>query len=174
MFDEMSREGCTPSIATYNALIHVTCKKGNVEDPVAVFDDMIRKGYVPNVVTYTVLIRGLCHAGKIDRAMKLLDRMKREGCEPDVQIHNVLIRYSFEEGEIKKALDLFETMSKGEECLPNQDTYNIIISAMFVRKRAEDTAVAARMVVEMVDRGYLPRRFMFNRVLNGLMLTGRE
>ncbi|CAD6243009.1 unnamed protein product [Miscanthus lutarioriparius] len=174
VFDEMSREGCTPSIATYNALIQVTCKKGNVEDAVAVFDDMIRKGYVPNVVTYTVLIRGLCHAGKIDRAMKLLDRMKREGCEPDVQTHNVLIRYSFEEGEIKKALDLFETMSKGEECLPNQDTYNIIISAMFVRKRAEDMAVAARMVVEMVDRGYLPRRFMFNRVLNGLMLSGRE
>jgi hypothetical protein len=53
-------------------------------------------------------------------------------------------------------------------------TYNIIISAMFVRKRAEDMAVAARMVVEMVDRGYLPRKFMFNRVLNGLMLTGNQ
>jgi len=120
------------------------------------------------------LIRGLCHAAKIDRAMKLLERMKSEGCEPNVQTYNVLISYSFEEGEIKKALDLFERMSKGMECLPNQDTYNIIISAMFVRKRAEDMAVAASMMVDMVDRGYLPRRFMFNRVLNGLMLTGNQ
>ncbi|WVZ74192.1 hypothetical protein U9M48_022405 [Paspalum notatum var. saurae] len=174
VFDDMSKEGCMPSTATYNALIQVTCKKGNVVDALAVFDDMIRKGYVPNVVTYTVLIRGLCHAGKIDQAMKLLDRMKGDGCVPYVQTHNVLVRYSFEEGEIEKALDLFERMSKGEECLPNQDTYNIIISAMFVRKRAEDMAVAARMVVEMVDRGYLPRKFMFNRVLNGLMLTGNQ
>lgn len=174
VFDEMSIEGCKPSTATYNALIQVTCKKGNLEDAVAVFDDMVRKGYIPNVVTYTVLIRGLCHAGKFVRAMKLLDRMKSEGCEPNVQTYNVLIRYSLEEGEIEKGLDLFETMSKGEECLPNQDTYNIIISAMFVRKRAEDMAVAARMVVEMVDRGYLPRKFMFNRVLNGLMLTGNQ
>ncbi|RLM79695.1 pentatricopeptide repeat-containing protein [Panicum miliaceum] len=174
VFDEMSKEGCLPSTATYNALIQVICKKGNVEDAVAVFDDMIGKGYVPNVVTYTVFIRGLCHAGKIDRAMKLLERMKSEGCEPNVQTYNVLIGYSFEEGEIEKALDLFERMSKGIECLPNQDTYNIIISAMFVRKRAEDMAVAARMVVDMVDRGYLPRRFMFNRVLNGLMLTGNQ
>jgi hypothetical protein len=45
---------------------------------------------------------------------------------------------------------------------------------MFVRKRAEDMAVASRMMMEMVDRGYLPRRFMFNRVLNGLMLTGNQ
>ncbi|CAL5009239.1 unnamed protein product [Urochloa decumbens] len=174
LFDEMSKQGCVPSTATYNALIQVICKKGNVEDAVAVFDYMVGKGYVPNVVTYTVLIRGLCHAKKIDRAMKLLQRMKSEGCEPDVQTLNVLLRYSFEEGEIEKALDLFERMNKGMECLPNQDTYNIIISAMFVRKRAEDMAVAARMVMDMVDRGYLPRRFMFNRVLNGLMLTGNQ
>ncbi|XP_062222446.1 pentatricopeptide repeat-containing protein At1g74900, mitochondrial [Phragmites australis] len=174
VFDEMSKEGCMPSTATYNALIQVICKKGNVKDAVAMFDDMTRKGYVPDVVTYTVLIRGLCHAGKIDRALKLLEMMKIKGCEPVVQTYNVLIRYSFEEGEIEKAMDLFERMSKGEASLPNQDTYNIIISAMFVRKRVEDMAVAARMVVEMVDRGYLPRRFMFNRVLNGLMLTGNQ
>jgi pentatricopeptide repeat protein len=174
VFEEMSKEGCAPSTATYNALIQVICKKANVEDAVLVFDDMIEKGHVPNVVTYTILIRGLCHVGKIDRAMDLLERMKTEGFEPVVQTYNVLIRYSFEEGEIEKALDLFERMSKGEECLPNQDTYNVIISAMFVRKRAEDMAVASRMMMEMVDRGYLPRRFMFNRVLNGLMLTGNQ
>uniref|UniRef100_A0A0A9DMU6 Pentatricopeptide repeat-containing protein n=1 Tax=Arundo donax TaxID=35708 RepID=A0A0A9DMU6_ARUDO len=174
VFDEMSKEGCMPSAATYNALIQVICKKGNVEDAVLVFNDMIGKGYVANVVTYTVLIRGHCHVGKINRAMNLFEKMKRESCEPVVQTYNVLIRYSFEEGEIEKALDLFDRMSKGEECLPNQDTYNIIISAMFVRKRAEDMVVAARMVMEMVDRGYLPRRFMFNRVLNGLMLTGNQ
>jgi hypothetical protein len=45
---------------------------------------------------------------------------------------------------------------------------------MFVRKRAEDMAMAARMVMDMVERGYLPRRFMLNRVLNGLMLTGNQ
>uniref|UniRef100_A0ACD5ZKB9 Uncharacterized protein n=6 Tax=Avena sativa TaxID=4498 RepID=A0ACD5ZKB9_AVESA len=174
LFDEMSKEGCTPSVATYNALIQVICKKGNVEDALTVFDGMVQKDYTPNVVTYTVLIRGLCHAVKIDRAMKLMERMKNEGCEPVVQTYNVLIRYSFEEGEIEKALCLFERMSKGEDCLPNQDTYNIIISAMFVRKRAEDMAMAARMVMEMVERGYLPRRFMLNRVLNGLMLTGNQ
>uniref|UniRef100_J3LFV0 Pentacotripeptide-repeat region of PRORP domain-containing protein n=1 Tax=Oryza brachyantha TaxID=4533 RepID=J3LFV0_ORYBR len=174
VFDEMSKEGCTPSVATYNALIQVICKKANVEDAVMVFDDMLVKGYVPNVVTYTVLIRGLCHAGKIDRGLNLLERMKNGGCEPVVQTYNVLIRYSCQEGEMEKCLDLFEKMSKGEECLPNQDTYNIIISAMFIRKRAEDMVLAARMVEEMVDRGYLPRRFMFNRVLNGLMLTGNQ
>ncbi|KAK1618890.1 hypothetical protein QYE76_024407 [Lolium multiflorum] len=175
LFDEMSKEGCcAPSVATYNALIQVICKKGNIDDALTVFDDMLQNNLTPNVVTYTVLIRGLCHAARIDQAMKLMERMKSEGCEPVVQTYNVLIRYSFEEGEIDKAMCLFDRMSKGEDCLPNQDTYNIIISAMFVRKRAEDMAMAARMVMEMVERGYLPRRFMLNRVLNGLMLTGNQ
>lgn len=104
VFDEMSREGCTPSTATCNTLIQVTCKKGDVEDAVAVFDDMIRKGYIRNVVTYTLLIRGLCHARKIDRAMKLLDKMKREGCDPNVWTYDVLSGIHLRKGRSRECL----------------------------------------------------------------------
>lgn len=135
---------------------------------------MVRKGYTPNVVTYNLIIRGLSHAGKMQRAMDFLEKMKFVGCKPNVQTYNILIRYWFEEGEIEKGLELFETMGKSGTSLPNFDTYNVVISAMFVRKRSEDMLVAGKMVMEMVERGHLPRRFMFNRVLNGLLLTGNQ
>ncbi|XP_010526038.1 PREDICTED: pentatricopeptide repeat-containing protein At1g74900, mitochondrial [Tarenaya hassleriana] len=173
VFDEMIREGVLPSVATYNALIQVLCKKDSVENAIVVFEEMSRKGYEPNVTTYNVLIRGLCHAGQFDRSVELMQRMKKEGCEPNVQTYNIMIRYDSDCGEIDRALDLFEKMGSGD-CLPNLDTYNIVISAMFVRKRPEDMVVAGKLLIEMVERGFIPRKFTFNRVLDGLLLTGNQ
>ncbi|ONK59619.1 uncharacterized protein A4U43_C08F8330 [Asparagus officinalis] len=174
VFDEMIGEGVLPNVATYNALIQVICKKGCVEDAVVVFNEMVRKRYTPNVITYNLVIRGLSHAGKMNRAMEFLEKMKLDGCEPNVQTYNVLIRYCLEEGEIERGLELFETMGKKGGCLPNLDTYNVVISAMFTRKRSEDMLLAGKMVIDMVERGHLPRKFMFNRILNGLLLTGNQ
>ncbi|CAL9755655.1 unnamed protein product [Musa acuminata subsp. burmannicoides] len=174
LFDEMVGEGCLPSVATYNALIQVICKKGCVKDAILLFDEMLRKGYTPNSITYNLVIRGLCHAGKMDEAMEFFSRMRLDGCEPNVQTYTILIRYWLEEGEFEKGLELFGRMGEQESCLPNLDTYNVIISAMFVRRRPEDMLVAGKMVMEMVKRGHLPRKFMFNRILNGLLLTGNQ
>lgn len=173
VFDEMIDAGVLPSVATYNAFIQILCKKDCVENATLVFDEMVKKGYVPNSTTYGVLIRGWCHVGKMDRAMEYMHRMKSDECEPNVQTYNVVIRYYSDDGEIEKALEVFEKMDRGE-CLPNLDTYNVLISAMFVRKTADDLLVAGKLLIEMVDRGFLPRKFTYNRVLNGLLLTGHQ
>lgn len=173
VFDEMVGAGVLPSVATYNAFIQVLCKKDCVENAMLIFEEMVRKGYVPNSTTYNVVIRGLCHSGKMDRAMEYLDRMKNDECEPNVQTYNVIIRYYCDDGEIEKGLEVFERMGRGD-CLSNLDTYNILISAMFVRKKSDDLLVAGKLLIEMVDRGFLPRKFTFNRVLNGLLLTGNQ
>nr|GMD04442.1 pentatricopeptide repeat-containing protein At1g74900, mitochondrial-like [Ipomoea batatas] len=173
IFNEMVGAGVLPSVATYNALIQVLCKKDTVENAILVFEEMVRKGYVPNTVTYNAVIRGLCHRGRMNEAMKYLDKMKDDKCEPNVQTYNVIVRYYCDEGEIEKALEVFDRMNCGD-CLPNLDTYNILISSMFVRKKSDDLQVAGRLLVEMVGRGFLPRRFTFNRVLNGLLLTGNQ
>ncbi|KAI4303869.1 hypothetical protein MLD38_039455 [Melastoma candidum] len=185
VFDEMAKVGILPSVATYNALIQVLCKKDSVKNAISVFNEMRRKGYTPNVTTYNLLIRGLCHAGHRDRAMEYMESMKKEDCDdntqddgdgsrPNVQTYNLLIRYFCDAGEIERAMSSFEEMNRGDYCLPNLDTYNILISSMFVRKRSEDLIVAGKLLVEMVERGFRPRRFAFNRVLNGLLLTGNQ
>ncbi|KAK9119609.1 hypothetical protein Scep_017702 [Stephania cephalantha] len=173
VFDDMVKEGCLPSVATYTALIQVLCKKSSVEDALVVFEEMVRKGYVPNTTTYNVVIRGLCHSGKMEKAMELMGRMKDDECEPNIQTYNVVIRYFCDAGEVEKGMELFGKMRSGE-CLPNLDTYNVLMSAMFVRKKADDLLVAGKLLIEMVDRGFVPRRFIFNRILNGLLLTGNQ
>ncbi|XP_061369632.1 pentatricopeptide repeat-containing protein At1g74900, mitochondrial [Gastrolobium bilobum] len=173
VFDEMVREGLVPSVATYNALIQVLCKKDSVQNAVLVFEEMVRKGCVPNVVTYNVVIRGLCHSGDMEKAVEFMGRMEEHGSRPNVQTYNVVIRYFCDAGEIEKGLNMFEKMGNGS-CLPNLDTYNVLISAMFVRKKSDDLVMAGKLLIEMIDRQFLPRKFTFNRVLNGLVLTGNH
>ncbi|CAN1218709.1 Pentatricopeptide repeat-containing protein At1g74900, mitochondrial [Linum perenne] len=173
VFNGMVKEGVLPSVATYNAFIQVLCKKDSVANALLVFEEMVSKGYVPNTTTYAVVIRGLCHAGEFEKAMQFLGKMKDDGCQPNLQTYNVMIRYLSDAGEIDKAICLFETMGSGD-CLPNLDTYNILIKAMFVRKKSDDVVLAGNLLIEMVDRGFVPRRFTFNRILNGLSLTGNH
>lgn len=172
VFNEMVGDGVLPSVATYNAMIQVLCKKDSVENAVVIFDEMLRKGYIPNAVTYNLVIRGLCHAGKMEMAIDYMNKMK-EDCEPTIQTFNVIIRYYCDDGEIDKALELFKKMNGGS-VLPNLDTYNILISSMSVKKKSDDMLLAGKLLVEMVERGYLPRKFTLNRVLNGLLLTGNQ
>jgi pentatricopeptide repeat protein len=173
VFDAMVKEGLVPSVATYNALIQVLCKKDSVQNALLVFEEMVGKGYVPNLTTYNVIIRGLCHSGEMEKGLEFMKRMEEHGCKPSVQTYNVVIRYYCDDGELEKGFELFEKMGNGT-CLPNLDTYNILISAMFVRKKSEDLVVAGKLLIEMVGRGFLPRKFTFNRVLNGLVLTGNR
>ncbi|KAI3938224.1 hypothetical protein MKW92_004191 [Papaver armeniacum] len=163
VFDEMVKRGCLPTVETYNAFIQVLCKKDNVENAIVIFDEMVSKGYVPNQSTYNVVIRGLCHAGKMERAMEYMGRMKEDECEPNVQTFNVL----------EKALEVFDKMDGGAY-LPNVDTYNVLIGAMFVRKKPDDMVIAGKLLMEMVEKGFMPRRFTFNRVLNGLTVIGNH
>ncbi|KAH1055244.1 hypothetical protein J1N35_033309 [Gossypium stocksii] len=173
VFGEMVDKGVLPSVATYNALIQVLCKKDSVENAILVFEEMLRKGYVPNSITFNVVIRGLCHKEQMEKAMEYMDMMRDNDCGPNVQTYNIVIRYFCDAGEIEKGLELFEKMSS-ENCLPNLDTYNILISSMFVRKKSDDMVVAGKLLIEMVDRGFMPRRLTVNRILDGLLLTGNQ
>lgn len=174
VFEEMIKNGCNPSIPTYNAMIQVLCKKDSVKNAIKMFEQMTATGCVPNTITYNLITRGFCHSGDMDGAEGFVSRMKLDGCKPNVQTYNILIRHRMEAGDIDHGLELFKEMIKGRDCLPDKDTYNVMISGMFVRKRSEDMITARNLVLDMLERGHLPRRFMFNRVLNGLLLTGNQ
>nr|CAD1832863.1 unnamed protein product [Ananas comosus var. bracteatus] len=179
---------CAPDVVSYTTVLHGLGLSGELRRAREVLDEMPQRGVLPNVAAYNALIQVICKKGTVgdaswcstkcsvefDLALGFVDRMRRDRCGPIVQTHNIIMRCYFEEGEIEKGLEMFDKMGVRGACLPNLDTYNVIISAIFVRKRGEDMVVAGKMVREMVERGFLPRRFMFNKVVNGLLVTGNQ
>ncbi|KAK1287919.1 Pentatricopeptide repeat-containing protein [Acorus calamus] len=170
VFRDMVREGCEPSVATYNAMIQILCRKDSVENAFFLFDEMVSRGCSPNATTYNAVIRGLCHCGELDRAEGLVGRMVLEGCEPETQTYNVLIRHFCVVGEFERAMGLFERMG----CAPNVDTYNVLINRLFGTGKSGNVVTAGRLLVEMVERGHVPSRVTFRRVLDGLLMTGNQ
>ncbi|KAI8543562.1 hypothetical protein RHMOL_Rhmol08G0228600 [Rhododendron molle] len=169
-FLQMKKRKCEIGVITCTTVVHGFGVVGEVKKAQKVFDEMIEMGVLPSVAMYNALIQVLW---KMDRAREYMCRMKDDECEPNVQTYNLLVRYYCDDGEIEKGVEVFENMGSGNY-LPNLDTYNILISAMFVRKKSDDLLVAGKLLIEMVDRGFLPRKFTFNRVLNGLLLTGNQ
>ncbi|ERM94418.1 hypothetical protein AMTRI_Chr04g189960 [Amborella trichopoda] len=174
IFEGVKEKGCLPNVATYNAMIMVLCKKGPLERAKLIFSEMENKGYEPNLTTYNLLIRAFSHDGRdMEGALGLLERMREKGCTPSVQTHNILMRSFCEIGEVERAFEVWERM-EGEGCFGNLDSYNVMLSALCVNERREEFLRAGKMVVEMVERGHVPQRLVFTRVVNGLLLTGNQ
>lgn len=173
IFDNMIENDCLPNVATYNAMIQVLCRKKSVTDAFEVFDEMLRRGYFPNLTTYNILIRGLCHAKQMERALEFKNEMEKNGCHPDVRTFNIIIGYFCDLGQIERALSILKDMGAGP-CLPNLDTYNILLSALCATRKSDGLLEAGKLLQEMVQKGFIPRRFVYNRVINGLFLTGSQ
>ncbi|KAK1287922.1 hypothetical protein QJS10_CPB19g00516 [Acorus calamus] len=97
----MVRESCEPSVATYNAMIQMHCRKDSVENAFFLFDEMVSRGCPPNAMTYNAVI------GELDQVKGFVGRMVLEGCEPETQLFNVLIRHSCAVGEFERAIGKF-------------------------------------------------------------------
>uniref|UniRef100_A0A803LYZ9 Pentatricopeptide repeat-containing protein n=1 Tax=Chenopodium quinoa TaxID=63459 RepID=A0A803LYZ9_CHEQI len=74
-FEEMKELGVKPDVVTYNSLIDVYCKSGEVTKAYLLFDKMLEEGICPDVITYTSLIGGLGKAGQPDKAKDVLREM---------------------------------------------------------------------------------------------------
>ncbi|KAD6119341.1 hypothetical protein E3N88_10612 [Mikania micrantha] len=159
---------------SYNIIANGFCLKKRTPRALEVLREMVESGLEPTLKTYNVILNGYFKAGQIKEAWQFFLEMKRRKCEMDVVTYTTVVHgYYGDEGEIEKSLEVFERMGSGE-CLPNLDTYNVLISSMFGRKRSDDLLVAGKLLIEMVDRGFIPRKFTFNRILNGLLLTGNQ
>ena len=55
-FNEMKREGLTPNVVTYSAIVSTCEKAQNLEAAQDYFNEMKREGLTPNVVTYSAMV----------------------------------------------------------------------------------------------------------------------
>ncbi|XP_057250126.1 pentatricopeptide repeat-containing protein At1g62680, mitochondrial-like [Beta vulgaris subsp. vulgaris] len=108
---EMLERNITPSVNTFNMLVDMFCKDGNVDEAQAIMSFMIEKVLAPNIITYGALLDGYC---QMEDAEKLLDLMVQNGCEFDILSFSAMINGYCKARNINKTLYLFqEILQKG-------------------------------------------------------------
>ena len=57
LFHEMKRDGCTPNVVTYNALLDALGKSKRIEELLELHEEMLTRGCEANKITCNIVIR---------------------------------------------------------------------------------------------------------------------
>ncbi|KAF2296697.1 hypothetical protein GH714_001310 [Hevea brasiliensis] len=182
LLEQMELPGflCPPDAYTYTILISSYCKyslqtgcrkaiRRRLWEANHLFRLMLFKGYVPDVVTYNCLIDGCCKTYRIERALELFEDMNRRGCIPNRVTYNSFIRYYSAVNEIDKAVEMLRTMQKMNHGLATSSSYTPIIHALCQAERSQE---AWDFIVELVDRGSIPREYTYKLVCDAMGSVG--
>ncbi|KAJ9166690.1 hypothetical protein P3X46_021400 [Hevea brasiliensis] len=182
LLEQMELPGflCPPDAYTYTILISSYCKyslqtgcrkaiRRRLWEANHLFRLMLFKGCVPDVVTYNCLIDGCCKTYRIERALELFEDMNRRGCIPNRVTYNSFIRYYSAVNEIDKAVEMLRTMQKMNHGLATSSSYTPIIHALCEAERSQE---AWDFIVELVDRGSIPREYTYKLVCDAMGSVG--
>ncbi|KAL2519994.1 Pentatricopeptide repeat-containing protein [Forsythia ovata] len=183
LLEQMELPGfrCPPDAFTYTILISSYCRysmetgcrkaiRRRMWEANHLFRLMLFKGFVPDVVTYNCLINGCCKTSRIGRALELFEDMPKRGCAPNRITYNSFIRYYSAVNEIDKAIEMLRMMQEMNNGVPTTSSYTPIIHALCEVGRVME---AWDFLVELVERGSVPREYTYRFVCEALNSKGK-
>ncbi|CAL1360523.1 unnamed protein product [Linum trigynum] len=146
----MSGPGCLPDIVTYSSLLDGLCRRGKIDDALALFQ-VIENRLKSDVVGYAILLDGLWKAGRGDEAREMFSKLSRDNClQLNSRIYSIATNGLCRQGFVDEAYELFRKM-EGDGCLPNSGCYNVIIHGFL---RHKDPLEAIDLIHKMVSKGF--------------------
>jgi pentatricopeptide repeat protein len=148
LYDEM-KEAFVCGKVTYNMLIDVLVKQGDVERAGAVFQEMALQAVSPDLITYSTLIKGLSAQGDLQQGLVLLGQMQRRGIKPDAILFNSILDGCAHK-QMRTLTEQVLADMEAAEIAPSNFTLSILVK---LYGRCGDLP-AARKVVEMYPNKY--------------------
>ncbi|XP_057742661.1 pentatricopeptide repeat-containing protein At3g23020-like [Arachis stenosperma] len=137
------------SSRTYNTLIDMYGKAGQLWAAFEIFAKMIKQGVSLTTVTLNTMIHLYGNHGCLEKVSLLLQRMVELRCLPDARTYNILISVYIKHNNINLAVRYFAMMK--ETCLePDLVSYRTLLHAYSTRKMVHE---AEEHMQEMDEKG---------------------
>lgn len=136
---------CRPDKITYNTILAILGKSGEMQKMKDEFDSMKESGIVPDIITYNTLINSLRKLGRLDSCRVLVKEMLERGIEPDLLTFTALIDGFGRLGHVEKALELFDEMKRRGIRL----SFYVYKSLISVLKKSGNLQMAEKILEEM-------------------------
>ncbi|XP_042480460.1 pentatricopeptide repeat-containing protein At3g23020-like [Macadamia integrifolia] len=134
---------------TYNNLIDMYGKAGQLKEASDTFTWMLREGIVPNTITFNTMIHICGSHGLLEEVASLMQKMEELQCPPDTRTYNILISLHAKHDNISMAASYFAKMKAA--CLePDPVSYRTLLYAFSIRHMVTE---AETLVSEMDKRG---------------------
>eukprot|EP00913_Durusdinium_trenchii_P020371 g19137.t1 len=77
VYDEMIQQKVEFSVSTYNALLDVCARSGNISRAEPLLKDMADQGVAPSIITFSTVIKAYCAANRLEQAFRIFEDGER-------------------------------------------------------------------------------------------------
>merc|ERR1719399_1567979 len=137
LYNEMKKETASCSLVTYNTLIDVCARQGDVDRAAQLFRDMCSLGVSPDLITYSTVIKGYCVQGDLEQAIQLFTLMRKRGIQPDAVLFNSILDGAARKQMTSLVEQVFGDMSRA--ATPGNFTLSILVK-MYGKNHDIETA----------------------------------
>ncbi|XP_024514974.1 pentatricopeptide repeat-containing protein At5g01110-like [Selaginella moellendorffii] len=122
---EMKIKGIKMSTPTYNALVSVFCRSGEIEAAEKMLENMKWAECPPNVSTYNTILAAYGRSSDIVQMEKWLEELRKAGLTPNVVTYNTLLFSYLKKGSLAKVDETYREMQLS--CKPDVFTFGILL-----------------------------------------------
>ncbi|XP_057441479.1 pentatricopeptide repeat-containing protein At1g71210, mitochondrial-like [Lotus japonicus] len=162
LYSSRSQFGLSPNHMAYKYLILTLCWDGCTNEAYRVLKSSARAGYFPDRRTFLTLATALCRDCKIDEMKELLHDALLRNFKPNSSVYDRFISALCRAGRVEDGYLIHGDLKN----VTVRFSYTKMIMGFTKSNRGD---IAARLLVEMKEKGHELNRFVFRHVLNCLL-----
>lgn len=166
---QMTRLGLQPNVTTFNALMNVSAKAGDVEMADKLWKLMLDAGVSPTVVTYNIVLNACAqaHNGPLAETW-MFQLLRNPRVKPCVVSFSTVISAFASTGNFEKAEEWFERMQEAN-IEADRIVFNSLINA---RAKAKDPVMSEYWLHAMRKKGIKPNLQTYNSLIHACAVVG--
>ncbi|KAM6601121.1 hypothetical protein CsatA_020730 [Cannabis sativa] len=164
LYNARSEYGLTLNSMAYNFLINTLCLDGSTDKAFGVLQDSAEQGYFPGKKAISILADAFCREGKLDKMKELLLIALERNVKPSASTYGKFISALCAANRVEDGYLIYEELNKINEVATRSTFFDLIHGF----NRLDRGDVAAKLVIEMQEKGYKPSRTLFRAVVRSL------
>ncbi|KAF7815541.1 pentatricopeptide repeat-containing protein [Senna tora] len=161
LFYSRSQFGLSPNYYAYKCLIHTLCRTGSVDEAYIVLKQCISQGYYIDRGTFSAVANSLCKDCKINEMEQLLFLSLERNFAPCSSTYDKLILALCQAGRLADGYLL--------HCKLNNTSRRSYIKLILGFCKFNRGDIAARLLIEMQENGYIPTPPLYRAVIYSLL-----
>lgn len=153
--------GISPNTMAYNYLINALCRDGSTDEAYRILKCSIYEGYFPGKKTFSILASALCREGKLDKMKELVIFALERNCMPNDSTYDKFIYALCRARRVEDGYLIHCELNR-INVVATRSTYFVLIEGFIKSGRGD---IAARLLIEMLEKGHNPPRGLFRSVI---------
>lgn len=162
IYNSRSQFGLSPSLFAYKSLIHTLCLNESADGAYSVFKKLIEEGNFLDRGSFYHVANALYRESKVDEMEELLILALERNFMPRASIYDKLISALCRAGRLRDGYLIHGQMNN----FASQKSYIRLITGFSRLNRGD---IAARLLVEMRSKGFVPTDALYRVVIRSLL-----